>query len=153
MKTPNFIPPASKGAREVPRSNRPTSCVSPPANEKRLGNGRYSPNGTRWTLSYRDCHCPPAFTNTAELNNGASEFGVGASLPIMPNTRGTEVARATSPISFLRCGSFEKNGAGDSGQTVRSIFPAFLAALLLVRLISSCRVCPKYAGVQSAETG
>src|SRR3954449_4417736 len=94
MNTPSFSPPVSRGRREGPYPNCPTSCVRPPAKENRLGNGRYSPKGTRCTLSYRATQSPLGLTSAAELYTGPAAFGLGASLPTDPVTIHNLVARA-----------------------------------------------------------
>src|SRR5271154_6331269 len=123
MKTPSRSPPASRGTRSVPGVNSPTSLVKPPAKENKLGKGRYSPKGTRWALSYRAFQSPSGEINAAELKiAGAVTPGDGAAVPIAPVIVQAPVWRAMSLIGTRNLASLVKNGAGDSGQTIRSIF-------------------------------
>src|SRR5271166_5451497 len=116
--------PASSAALDVPALNSPTSFVSPPAKENNHGNGKYSPNGTRCTLSYRAVHSPVGLTSAAELKTsgdallGCEKRGL---LPIAPVTTQLRVVRAISLTGSRNNRSMVKNGAGDSGHTLKSV--------------------------------
>src|ERR1700757_1253666 len=63
------------------------------------------------------------------------------------------VLRAIALRASRNRGSLVKNGAGDSGQTTRSIFVGLAATDFTVSSVSSFKVCRTAAGVHSAETG
>src|ERR1700730_9699307 len=146
MKTPTFSPAASRASRDAPCPNSPTSFVRPPANENKLGNGRYSPNGTRWILSYRAVHSPDGLTNAAELD-GFAGVPTDGSIPIEPAMVQVLVARDIALTASRKRGSLVKNGAGDSGQTSKSIFAIWpLATEFTLSSVSWWIVCCRYAG-------
>ena len=86
-------------------------------------------------------HSPTGVTTEAELKIGPSVFGVGALLPIEPTTVEECVSRAIPLTTSRNLGSLLKNGAGDSGQTIRSIFAFASVADLIVSCVRSVSVC------------
>src|SRR5208283_3242938 len=157
--------PACSGVRDVPDLNSPTSLVRPPAKENNQGNGRYSPNGTRWTLSYRAVHSPVGVTSAAELNTSEADppFCAAGVLPIAPVTTQLRVVRAISLTGSRNSGSLVKNGAGDSGHTIKSTLPcadsvAFddddvEASAFTLRSVNSRNVRSNVSRVQFSSTG
>src|SRR5579864_6269530 len=115
MKMPSLRSPACNGVCEVPRVKFPTAWVRPLANENTDANGTYSPNGTRWILLYRPCHSPAGLTSDAELNTVC-----GLSTPIEPTTTQACDWRAKELMASRKTRWFVWNGAGDSGQTIKS---------------------------------
>src|SRR5882757_7127739 len=124
MNTPNRAFPARNGCRDVPGSNVPTSFVKASANENNCRNGTYSPNGTRWILSYLPTTSPFGFTSIAELCT-ASRRGptvvdpdiMGSSTPTAPTTIQALAFCAISLNDRTSIGSLVTNGAGDSSHT------------------------------------
>src|ERR1035438_3883234 len=156
--------PALSGALDVPALNSPTSLVSPPAKENSQGNGKYSPNGTRCTLSYRAVQSPVGLTSTAKLYTSGDALRCAAGvLPIAPVTTQLRVLRAISVSGSRNSGSLVKNGAGDSGHTIKSTLPCsdsvaldadeLEAAACTLSSVSSCSVRSNVARVQFSSTG
>src|SRR3984957_14872620 len=165
MKAPSGMFPASSGARDDPFLNSPTSFVSPPANANICGNGKYSPKGTRWTLSYRAVQSPEGLTSAAELKTSkvGEPFSTALELPIEPVTTQLRVVRAISLTGPRNSGSVVKKGAGDAGHTIKSGLMGaaprtpdnteFDIPALTLRSVSSPSVRSKLSRVQFSSTG
>src|ERR1700693_1551071 len=139
MNMPTRMVPLFRGLRVAPGWNSPTSLVKPPAKANRLGNGKYSPEGTGCTLSSRAVPSPVGLIHAAELYTSG---GPGASVvPMEPAIVQIFVLRAIALMASRNRESLVKNGAGDSGQTTNSIFVGLAATDFTVSSVSSFKVC------------
>ncbi len=100
-------------------------------------------------------HSPLGLIHTAELKSGevwpAAPTGDAVPvvpapiepIPIAPATVQVLVSRAISLTASRKRGSLVRNGAGDSGQTTKSIFIGLAATDFIVSSVNSFRVCCK----------
>src|SRR5487761_315342 len=140
MKTLNRPPgtPAAAGKLPTPqvrpgvKSEMPAVKLFAKVSQRR--NGTYSPNGTRWILSYVNSRCPEGLSKMALFDASHWRFG--------PSFQSTTPTRKSLPASLAilsamaaNCESCKLNGAGTSGQMT---MPGDFSAASMLNASSWC---------------